>query len=119
MTDNPMLTGLAKAQERIEQRTQRAAQAHELLVMEFYEGLCDPLARISTLGTEQDARPLVDVVLDMLCDEDDARTLIASMLRVLRAHANTEEASAVLRTLATRFAHHQVVSLNEAGAFDE
>jgi hypothetical protein len=119
MIDNLMLAGMQRDEERNEQRTRRAAQAHELLVMEFFEGLCDPLARISTFGTEQDARPLVDVVLELLCDEDDSRTLIAGMLCVLRNHANTEEASAVLRTLATRFAHRQVVSLNEQGAFDE
>lgn len=119
MIDNPLLTGLTKTQEREEQRSRRITRAHELLVMEFFEGLCDPLARISVLGGEQDSRPLVDVVCDMLCEEDDSRTLLAGMLCVLREHANTEPASEVLRALATRFAHHQVVSLNEAGAFDE
>jgi hypothetical protein len=119
MIDNLMLAGMQRDEERNEQRTSRAAQAHELLVMEFFEGLCDPLARISTLGSEQDARPLVDVVLDLLNEEDDARSLLAGMLRVLRDHANTEAASTVLRTLATRFAHRQVVSLAEQGALDE
>jgi hypothetical protein len=119
MIDNLMLATMQRDEERNEQRTRRAGQAHSLLVMEFFEGLCDPLARISTLGSELDARPLVDIVFDLLCEGEDARALLAGMLRVLHAHANTEQASEVLRSLATRFAHQQVLSMNEQGAFDD